>query len=87
MLEERLRAMQFELARVTYDSYMKKLQERKGVVEERIMGEEIRSPSVQLRVTPLGVVELLSTHDQLLGGPIRAKLPRLRIPGRPGTRR
>jgi hypothetical protein len=69
MLEERLRAMQFELARATYDSYMKKLQERKGVVEERILGEEIRSPSVQLRVTPLGVVELLSTHDQLLGGP------------------
>jgi PGM1 C-terminal domain len=69
MLEERLRAMQFELARVTYDSYMEKLQERKGVVEERIMGQEIRSPSVQLRVTPLGVVELLSTHDQLLGGP------------------
>ena len=69
MLEERLRAMQFELKGATYDSYMKKLQERKGVVEERIMGEEIRSPSVQLRVTPLGVVELLSTHDQLLGGP------------------
>jgi hypothetical protein len=68
-LDERLRAMRFEFARVTYDSYMEKLQERKGVVEERIMGEEIRSPSVQLRVTPLGVVELLSTHDQLLGGP------------------
>jgi hypothetical protein len=68
-LEERLRSMKFELAGGTYDSYMKKLQERKGVVEERIMGEEIRSPSVQLRVTPLGVVELLSTHDQLLGGP------------------
>jgi len=68
MLAERLRAMQFELAGVTYESYMKKLQERKGVVEERILGEEIRSPSVQLRVTPLGVVELLSTHDQLLGG-------------------
>lgn len=69
MLEERLRAMQFELEGVTYESYMKKLQERKGVVEERIMGEEFRSPSVQLRVTPLGAVELLSTHDQLLGGP------------------
>src|ERR1700751_724187 len=27
MLEERLRAMQFELARVTYDSYMQKIQE------------------------------------------------------------
>ena len=69
MLEERLRAMQFELKGVTYDTYMKLLQERKGVVEERIMGEEFRSPSVQLRVTPLGGVELLSTHDQLLGGP------------------
>ena len=69
MLEERLRAMQFELEGITYDSYMNKLQERKGVVEERIMGDEFRSPSVQLRITPLGVVELLSTHDQLLGGP------------------
>ena len=69
MLKERLRAMQFELEAVTYESYMKKLQERGAVVEERIMGEEFRSPSVQLRITPLGVVELLSTHDQLLGGP------------------
>ena len=69
LLEERLRAMQFESKGVTYESYMKTLQERKGVVEERIMGEEFRSPSVQLRITPLGKVELLSTHDQLLGGP------------------
>jgi PGM1 C-terminal domain/ATP-grasp domain len=68
-LEERLRAMKFELEGATYESYMKMLQERKGVVEERIRGEEFRSPSVQLRVTPLGKVELLSTHDQLLGGP------------------
>ncbi|PYL27674.1 MAG: carboxylate-amine ligase, partial [Verrucomicrobia bacterium] len=69
MLKERLRAMQFESEGVTYESYMKKLQERRAVVEERIVGEEFRSPSVQLRVTPLGRVELLSTHDQLLGGP------------------
>ena len=68
-LEDRLRAMQFELEGITYDSYMEKLKERKGIVEERIAGEEFRSPSVQLRVTPLGAVELLSTHDQLLGGP------------------
>ena len=68
-LQDRLRAMRFELKGITYDSYMKKLEERKGVVEERIAGEEFRSPSVQLRITPLGFVELLSTHDQLLGGP------------------
>jgi hypothetical protein len=69
VLEDRLRAMKFELEGATYESYMEMLQERKGVVEERIMGDEFRSPSVQLRVTPLGKVELLSTHDQLLGGP------------------
>ena len=69
MLQERLQAMRFELEGATYESYMNKLQERKAVVEERIVGEEFRSPSVQLRVTPLDAVELLSTHDQLLGGP------------------
>jgi hypothetical protein len=68
-LEDRLKAMRFELKGITYDSYMKKLEARRGIVEERITGEEFRSPSVQLRVTPLGSVELLSTHDQLLGGP------------------
>ena len=68
-IEDRLKAMQFELKGITYDSYMKKLEARKGIVEQRITGEEFRSPSVQLRVTPLGSVELLSTHDQLLGGP------------------
>src|SRR6266487_4290392 len=68
-LEDRLKAMQFELKGVTYDNYMKKLEARKGIVEERITGEEFRSPSAQPRITPLGLVELLSTHDQMLGGP------------------
>jgi hypothetical protein len=40
-----------------------------GIVEELIVGSEIRSPSVQMRATPAGKVEQLSTHDQLLGGP------------------
>src|SRR5437773_10768183 len=83
LLEERLRAMRFELEGVTYESYMKKLQERKGVVEERIMGEEFRSPSVQLRITPLGKVELLSTHDQLLGGPSGQSYIGCRFPADP----
>ena len=48
---------------------MAKLAADGGIVEERIVGEELRSPSVQLRVLPGGTVELLSTHDQLLGGP------------------
>lgn len=39
-----------------------------GIVEERISAPELRSPSVQLRASPMGDFEILSTHDQLLGG-------------------
>ena len=66
---DRLRNMRFESGDISYDSYVRKFAERGGIVEERILGDEVRSPSVQLRVTPLGQLELLSTHDQLLGGP------------------
>jgi hypothetical protein len=68
-IEERIRGMAFESAGMTLDLYLTKLDAAGGVVEELIAGDEFRSPSVQLRVTPLGKVELLSTHDQLLGGP------------------
>jgi PGM1 C-terminal domain len=68
-ITERLLQLQFELPEITYDSYTELLAKHGGVVEERITGEEFRSPSVQMRVTPLGKLEVLSTHDQLLGGP------------------
>jgi hypothetical protein len=68
-IEARLRELQFELPEITYDDYTDMLEKRGGVVEERIVGEEFRSPSVQMRITPLGKLEVLSTHDQLLGGP------------------
>ncbi len=60
--------MAFELQSLAYEVFLEKLAEQQGIVEERIEAPEIRSPSVQLRVTPLGEVELLSTHDQMLGG-------------------
>ena len=65
----RLREMRFEMPTMTYETFMGKLGRGGGVVEERLVGDEFRSPSAQLRVTPLGDVEILSTHDQLLGGP------------------
>ena len=68
-VRERVEAMQLEYAGATFESYVAKLAETGGIVEERIVGEGFTSPSVQLRITPLGEVELLSTHDQLLGGP------------------
>jgi len=65
----RVQEMAFELPGTSFSSYAAKLAERGGIVEERVTGAELRSPSVQLRVTPFGEVELLSTHDQVLGGP------------------
>ncbi len=66
---EALRAMQFELPGVTYESYLPMVHKSGAIVEELISGRAFRSPSAQLRVTPLGEVDMLSTHDQLLGGP------------------
>ncbi|HEV8421961.1 MAG TPA: peptide ligase PGM1-related protein [Chthoniobacterales bacterium] len=70
-MAERVEAMGFEKADIHFEEYAKNFRERGGVVEERVGvgAAEVRSPSVQLRVTPLGKVELLSTHDQVLGGP------------------
>ena len=68
-LRRRVEAMAFEHPDVVMADYLAKLAEDGGIVEERLHGAEFRSPSVQLRVTPLGEVELLSTHDQVLGGP------------------
>ena len=76
--------MSFESAEVTLDSYLAKLETTGGVVEELITGDEFRSPSVQLRITPLGNVELLSTHDQLLGGPSGQSYVGCRFPADPG---
>ncbi|GAA3202552.1 peptide ligase PGM1-related protein [Microbacterium terregens] len=65
---ERIGQMQLESPHVEFGAYVAKLEADGGIVEERITGGELRSPSVQLRARPDGTVELLSTHDQLLGG-------------------
>jgi len=82
-LAERLRVMHFELPSTTFEAYAAKLEARGGIIEERIVGDEVRSPSAQLRVTPLGQVEPLSTHDQLLGGPSGQSYLGCRFPADP----
>ena len=67
-IDARVHAMQLESSRVGLDLYTATFERDGGIVEERIVGEELLSPSVQLRARPDGSVELLSTHDQLLGG-------------------
>jgi hypothetical protein len=39
-----------------------------GIVEEFVPGAIKRSPSAQFRVDPVGHLEAISTHDQVLGG-------------------
>ena len=65
---DRVRSMQLESVKLTLAGYEAKFEQNGGIVEERIVGEELLSPSVQLRVLPDRSLELLSTHDQLLGG-------------------
>ncbi len=51
-----------------FDYFMEKLKVMGGIVEVFVDGLKKHSPSVQCRINPLGKVEVLSTHDQLLGG-------------------
>lgn len=62
-------AMRLEAEHLTVDTFAARLSEWGGVVEARTQGDRFASPSVQMRVTPLAELEVLSTHDQLLGGP------------------
>lgn len=67
-IRDRLDNVEIEMPGASTERYFQILAEEGGIVEEMVTADEIRSPSVQLRITPLGVVELLSTHDQILGG-------------------
>lgn len=53
----------------TTGAFLAKLSGMGGVVEELVEGVETRAPSAQLRIDPHGEVSLLSTHDQIMGGP------------------
>jgi hypothetical protein len=79
-LRRRVQDMALEHAGTQPADYLAKLARDGGIVEERVLGVEVRSPSVQLRVTPLGEVELLSTHDQVLGGPTGQRYEGCRFP-------
>lgn len=64
-LEQHLKVIATELSASTFIS---KYETMGGIVEEFIEGEIKASPSVQCRINPLGQIDILSTHDQLLGG-------------------
>ncbi|QGN31875.1 peptide ligase PGM1-related protein [Microlunatus sp. Gsoil 973] len=67
-IRRRVLALACENPKIDIETYLAAFAADGGIVEERITGEQLASPSVQMRALTDGTVELLSTHDQLLGG-------------------
>ncbi len=59
----------FEAKKETWSSFLAKYEEMGGIVEVFVDGEKKCSPSVQCRIDPTGEAAVISTHDQVLGGP------------------
>lgn len=53
------------------EEFLEKFQEMGGIVEAFVDGTVKASPSVQCRINPFGEVDIISTHDQVLGGESR----------------
>ncbi len=62
-------ALELEDTEADVGDYLQALADQGGIVEELIEGEDLCSPSAQIRISPSGQVDILSTHDQVLGGP------------------
>ena len=67
-LAEQLSKMSFQGAGETWTTFSARIPELGAIVEAFIEGEIKRSPSVQGYIRPSGEVEIVSTHDQILGG-------------------
>jgi len=63
-----LRKLRWSSKTETYRAFLRKFAEMGGIVEEMIEADEVRSPSVQMRISPDGQSALVSSHEQILGG-------------------
>lgn len=68
-LKTAFKDLRFQCATENWPSFEQKIQDLGAIAEAFIEGKVKRSPSVQGYINPLGEVEMLSTHDQVLGGP------------------
>jgi hypothetical protein len=70
----------------SWPTYARKIETEGGIVEELVRTRDVVSPSVQLRISPGGHLEIISTHDQVLGGPDDQVYLGCRFPARPEYR-
>ncbi len=68
-LRQALTQLRFQCAAETWEHFEQKIHDLGAIAEAFIEGTVKRSPSAQGHINPLGEVEMLSTHDQVLGGP------------------
>ncbi len=68
-LHDSMEHLSFQSKEETWENFSSRIPELGALVEGFIEGQEKRSPSVQGYISPTGEVEILSTHDQILGGP------------------
>jgi hypothetical protein len=81
-LRDALRQVEFAVATETAEAYFDKFSRMGGIVEEFVEAEEKHSPSAQLRISPRGDAQAISTHDQILGGPSGQVFLGCRFPAR-----
>ena len=55
---------------LSVEQFLEKFSQMEGIVEAFVEGEIKASPSVQCRINPLGEVDIISTHDQVLDGQV-----------------
>jgi hypothetical protein len=60
--------MRFVDDRQTWSTFLEKLEREGGIVEAFLEDPAKRAPSCQLRVSPTGSLDAISTHDQLVEG-------------------
>ena len=67
-LSKYLEKLSFQAKDETWQNFSRRIPELGAIVEAFVEGEIKRSPSVQGYIKPTGEVNILSTHDQILGG-------------------
>jgi hypothetical protein len=67
-ISDALRTMRFVDCHYDWTSFAQKLEREGGIVEAFVEDPAKRAPSCQLRISPIGSLDLISTHDQLVEG-------------------
>ena len=67
-LADALPSMRFVDRRQTWRTFLRKLEREGGIVEVFVETAGKRAPSCQLRISPTGSLDTISTHDQLVEG-------------------